>query len=308
MFPSVVVRASALGDEQAQSLAAPDTVTLRGTAYWVGRTALIQGEAKSLTGLDRDWVFSEEHDVLLLAAVKRAITAGFVPHSALIVIGLPAEFYSAQRKEFAKRVSELMAAAKYERVRVKIQQQPYGVLQTLALTAEGQPAHIDLDDQTWAVVDVGEFTTDVLILHGGQIVERSRGSFVGVKSVKDRLSKLLAARSLPNGLVELNDAVQKGHVRQYGQVVDVRKQLEEAARPFEDMVINECRRLFGDLAERLDGVAVAGGGAELVRPALAKRFPHDGFVQVVPDSRLAIAEGFCRFGLYLATKEQPLPA
>ena len=299
LFPSVVTRAVALSDEPANFAAHLDVVTVRRTRFFVGKTAIIQGDAKSLTGLERDWVFSDEHDVLIMAALRRASAAGFQADGSILVIGLPSEFYIAQRKEVARRLAELIAT-EYNQVHVKVQQQPWGVLQTLALQPDGFLADGGaIDDQAWAVIDVGEFTTDVLVMREGQVVEKSRGSFVGAKAIKDRLAKALAARSLPNGLVDLNDALQRGHVKQFSSWIDVSQLVVEAARPFEDEVLNEASRLFGSLVEHLDGILLAGGGAPLVKNAVAQRYAHPNFVRVIPDSRIAIAEGFCRFALYM---------
>ncbi|HBJ83888.1 MAG TPA: hypothetical protein DDZ88_08475, partial [Verrucomicrobiales bacterium] len=81
-------------------------------------------------------------------------------------------------------------------------------------------------------------------------------------------------------------------------------------------IANKAGQLFGDSARSLSGIRVAGGGAPLIRDAIAARWTDsplggvipDDFVAVVPNARFAVAEGFLRFALGLQRSRDAVAA
>ncbi|MDZ4283096.1 MAG: hypothetical protein U1C04_20310 [Hydrogenophaga sp.] len=80
-------------------------------------------------------------------------------------------------------------------------------------------------------------------------------------------------------------------------------------------IAKKAGQLFGELVRSLGGIRVAGGGAPLVRDAIAKwtdsasggTVPAE-YVIVVPNARFVVAEGFLRFALGLELKRAQVAA
>ena len=64
-----------------------------------------------------------------------------------------------------------------------------------------------------------------------------------------------------------------------------------------DEVVDTATRLMEPYARRLDGVIVAGGGADMVYGVLRDRWPH---AIKAEDPRFSVAEGMRRFGAALS--------
>jgi hypothetical protein len=102
-------------------------------------------------------------------------------------------------------------------------------------------------------------------------------------------------------LVEAMVPVEKGHVVDYGARVDIAPFLSAAQAVLVDDVVDTAARLLDRDARGLNGIVVAGGSASLIGDAPRARFRH---ALIDPNSRLAVAEGFCRLGCALRAGER----
>ena len=67
-----------------------------------------------------------------------------------------------------------------------------------------------------------------------------------------------------------------------------------AIAEFATYIMDEISKRFGDKAQRLDGVIIAGGGSYIVGQEIMSIYPN-GFIPTNP--RFSVAEGYSRFGL-----------
>ncbi|AEA65794.1 ParM/StbA family protein [Burkholderia gladioli] len=306
-FPTCVDEAIAISDDATRVQADRETVEVAGKKYFFGATAMKQGSSRSFVGQNKDWVFTAAHDVLLLGGVK-TILAKFdeAPARIVLVLGLPAENFNAHKDELQKRALELVSSylgAATTSVRVKIQPQPYGALQNIIFLPTGEVnTRTDVDKQTWGVIEIGHYTTDYLLSEEGDMVQRAFGSSEGVSAVYNRLEHVLADKKLNTSLKSIHQAVTTGVVRNYGQEVDVSKEVQSIVEPFARKLIDDAKRRFGQSLSDMHGIFIAGGGAEVpaVYDLIHAEFPH---AIKTGEPQYSVAEGFTRLALFVANNQ-----
>jgi plasmid segregation protein ParM len=74
----------------------------------------------------------------------------------------------------------------------------------------------------------------------------------------------------------------------------VAAQVEKAVDFVVEKIMNKAAALLSKDVAKLDGVLLAGGGAEIIAAALTAKWPHTVLLE---NPRMAVADGFCRFGM-----------
>lgn len=311
-FPSAFCRAFSMTDASAMARAELDTVRVRSTDYFVGHTAIIQGRDDMLGGLTDEWATRPEHVALILSGLKRLEAQGLKDaSSSLIVVGLPARLFASQRKVYQLAVAEHLPNAQ-----IKVVPQSMGPYYTMLFDEEG--ASLDgFDDSSWAFVEVGQFTTDFALVDRGHVVDRGFDSCDGMRVAAEQLERILMDELKAKvTLAEATGLLANPMLRSFGKQIDVTEQVRRASEILAQSIANKAGQLFGDSARSLSGIRVAGGGAPLIRDAIAARWsdgpmggviPSD-FVAVVPNARFAVAEGFLRFALGLQRSRDAVAA
>lgn len=298
VISTVVIPAMRITDENTAKLAARETVTLDGSSYFFGETAVLQGNATVFSGQERDWVATKTHDVLLIGAWKKAM--GLIkcrPKSVNLVLGLPMAFYSAQKKALKARAEELLTPylLQGQTVRILLRPQSLAPLINLQHLNDGRPnPKYDVAEESWAVIDVGHYTTDFAILLRTQIRDVAGDSISGVSIVYSAVTAEFQDKGYPVVLESIVEAINTKKIRHYG-IIDVSEIVDVATQPLRQVIVDRAKTLFGDVAGRLNGVIVAGGGATLVFDAVKETF---GNAILDASPRLSVAEGMCRWGLY----------
>ena len=306
VFPTCVIPALSLSDDASLASAAKETVKLKGEEYFFGSTAKIQSSSHAFIGENRDWIFTPAHDVLLLGGVKQVLDAyAAPPERFFLVLGLPADNFAAHREALALRALDVVSPYLNElspstRLHIRVQAQPYGVLQNLVFLQAGEiNQKRNIDQESWGVIDIGHFTTDYLLFEDRVMVERAFGSSNGVGAVYQQVTQAFGNRSLPNDLKTVDHAIRARTVKVYGKPVDVSDIVVPIVDAFGQKIVDEAKRRFGERLSTLDGVLVAGGGASLVFDSIVAALPHS---TLPSDPQFTVAEGFARFGLFLATR------
>ena len=302
--PSIAVRARTLDDEGAKISAFRDTVKVGGVPWWVGNTAALQGGAGVNSGLSADWVETPEHDALVVAAFDALREAGFTNENTHFMMGLPPKFMKNQRDGLKQRVNRVA------NVDINVGSQASGPYFQVMLDATGRPAKVqlgggkvkvrELDRESWGVIEVGHFTTDFALIERGVAIQDASTSVSGVRPTVERLTTSLSAKYTVDELM-VAEAMGTGTIRQYGQDVNIAKEVAEAIGELTEEISEAANRVIGSRAHKLDGIVLAGGGASLVAKGLvaSRKWPH---VVVAPDARWSVADGLARFALALATQ------
>lgn len=292
LIPSIVSPAIDLADETTAARAALDTVEVAGRKYFTGDTARLQGGASMTVGLSHDWINSTEYLVLVKAALKRLADRG-VPglDEPFIVLGTPAKLYGAQKERLIARTSEVVGAE------MKVLPQPMGAFCSFFQDQRGVPIKENQFDgsrlRSWAVVEVGHYTTDFLLMREGQYIERVADSCEGINYAAEHLVRLLAKENVQVTLLQAEEALRTKKVFHFG-ARDVSEQVSKAVDFVVQKILAKANSLLSNEVSTLDGVLLAGGGAEIISDALRQKWPH---TVLLDNPRMAVADGFCRFGM-----------
>lgn len=289
LFPTAVIPAFEIHDEVAAARARRDTFKVDGKNYFVGETAVLQGRMNSTPGLFENWVDTPEHSALLLAGYRRAVDAG-AQEDALVVLGLPASLFARQRDKLREHASRLLGT------QVMVMSQPFGPYSELMLDERGQlkSSHA-LETESWAVIEVGYFTTDFTMIQGGVWIEEKTTSCGGVRLATERLQRTLSIKGTQATLLECEDILRTRKMLSYGQYIDMSREVGDAMLPLAAEIMDTANRLFASDARRLNGIIITGGGSDLVFQHLKGQWPN----AVQPkDPRFSVAEGMRRQGEY----------
>ena len=291
LFPSAVCPAFTINDERGAARAAAETVFVDGRHFFIGETALLQGGDDLSGGLRDDWVYSDQHAALFLGGLKKLHSTGMVGiDTALIVVGLPGALYASQKAGLGQALGKLVPRAE-----IRVMPQPMGPYQELVFTVDGQENRsVNADDDSYAVIEVGQYTTDFALLLHGHTIENAFGSCDGMRIAAEHLQRSLRQSQLSVSMVEATDLLRTRTLRNFGERIDVGEHVTRAVDPLAAQIVDKANQLIGKSARSLDGILVAGGGAPLVLGALQKTWPH---ARLSANSRFSVAEGFCRYSM-----------
>lgn len=291
LFPSIAIQAVPIADEMEAERAQLETVAINGDQWFFGRTAEVQSVGNYALGLTNSWIESKEHSALFLGAIKKLKIMGMRDvDQSLFVVGLPTNQH-AQKKSVLKNILSKLVPG----IEIRVAPQPMGALQCDLLAEDGiEHDGRFLADESIAVIEVGYYTTDFLLMQRGTWTERGCDSTGGVRLATERLSKLIFEKhKFEPDLHECQDILISGRVQHFNKWIDVSAEACVAKDMLVGKIVDEADRLFSPVARRLNKVLVAGGGAPLVISGLSSKWPH---TEMISDHRMAIADGFCRMG------------
>lgn len=290
LFPSAVVRASDLSDEAAAARAAAETVRIGAAAYFVGDTARVQGGPSVPSRLTDDWIETEEHKALLLHAWEQFVLATGVKGRALVVLGLPGRLYSSQKTA----LSDVARALLPREAEVKVVAQPKAPFHAFMQDERGD-LQVDRDlEATYAVVDVGRYTTDLAVIVGGVLYEAGLASTSGTQLAEQSMLAALGRRGIRATLSDAERALERRFAYNRGVRVDVGAEADESSAAIAQDVVDQVERVVAPFNAQLAGLILAGGGAPLVAAALRAKWDA---VTVPKDPRYEVAEGMVRWGV-----------
>lgn len=301
LFPSLVSRS--FGHDLSDGVIAKrDTVIVEvdGNRYEVGPDVELALRTHSSRVLHRDFVDTPEY----LALLRGALAYMRLPVIDLLVVGLPVSWLAMKSSALKERLTGEHPAGDAGVVRVEkvlVLAQPLGGFIDYALSSG---RYGQLRETRNLVIDPGFFTVDWVLARGVQPISERCGSYPGGTSAV--LSKFADSLGKEQGL-ELDDplvldrALRTGRLSLYGREIPVARHLA-AARCLADEAATAVANGVGD-GRDIDAIVLVGGGAELFRPALGRRFPRH-LLHVVPDPVFANVRGFQRAGGELMRRRQ----
>jgi plasmid segregation protein ParM len=267
--------------------------------WFVGDAALEQSGLKTRRQ-DRGWIETPEYLALLLAAISELTTATGITIE--LVTGLPVSYFAdrAALSERLKAVHNVKRAGRRRGQRTEITEVvilPQGLAAVLseALDERGKIRPGPVAEGTVGLIDIGGHTVNVATFTELREIARQTASIdAGMWGPLTEIGKRINAAYPGQELRghEIVEAVKTGTIRHYGQERDVSGIAQDVLKPFARQILAEASQVWGSAA-RLDVLLVAGGGAEVVGPALAAEYPH---AQVVHNPQWANVEGYLRFG------------
>ena len=300
IFPTSVAKARPLIFESLMSGAQADTVTFDGEDYWTGGTAIVQAMGADPLGRSDTWILSKEHDILIKSAVSRLMAQGmpYQPENAFVALGVPSRVFRERQDLVAalrKATAQALAVNDIEPA-VFVHAQPLGVIAAHTLDPDGfTKEDRDIENESYAVVDVGQYTTDLSAVVRGEPVIEATASCEGMELISNHLRAHLRTLDLEFPLLDLATLLANPQLRARGKTHDLKECLDEAiSQVLVPKIISAITETFNPvLLQSVDTILIAGGGAPVVFAAL-KRHPKLLHAQIVEDPRWSISEGFAR--------------
>lgn len=266
--------------------------------WFVGEAAIEQSGLKTRRQ-DRRWIETPEYMALMLAAITELTPATGV--TVELVTGLPVAYF-ADRGALRARlldVHQVKRAGRRRGQRVEIRDVvilPQGLAAVLseALNENGKVKPGPVSEGTVGLVDVGGHTVNIATFAELREIARQTasidaGTWGPLTEISKRVNAAFPGQELRGH--EIAEAVKRGTIRHYGEDRDISGIAADVLRPFARQILAEASQVWGNAA-RLDVLLVAGGGAEIVGPALIAEYPH---ARVVQNPQWANVEGYLRF-------------
>lgn len=300
LFPSIACLAQPISSPAEAERAKAETVEVGGRDWFVGDTARHQGKAATASGLNDRWVETDEFAALVELA-KRRIEAAGVKGQQFWIVGLPVGSYVPHRDAVGRRMTSILG----QDARVLVMQQPDAAYFAHIYTRQGglRPG-VSPTNESWAVVDVGYFTTDFVLYENGRYIESCSGRYEGVRVVAETVMRALEARGIKRTLIDIERILPVGKLRHMGEEVDVSMEIDDAFAQLFSNIFDQASRLLGDRVELLSGVLVAGGSASALATRMKAVWRHTRLVSddhqedcaALHGSRFIISEGYYRYG------------
>lgn len=296
-FPSLVAPNRDFSDDEAERRADLDRVEVDGRTFLTGDSVRLQVGQGGSVGLSHDWTTRIEYRALVASAMKRLRLQASLGENPLIVVGTPAENFRATRDQLKA------ATASTVQGEVRVLMQPTGAYFAHVLSSTGLPIMSELERNghkcNWAVIEIGHFTTDILLMRENVAVEDAIGSAEGVVEAAKSVVAKLAARGISVDNLAAEAALQSRAIRHNGWI-DVSAEVDRATEELSQKIFSKAEALLSRHVAQVDGVLLAGGGAPLFAESMKRRWPH---TMALPEPRHAVAEGFCRWGVGMVRRD-----
>ena len=297
LYPSVVSGAVELMEANARRVAERETVEVDGRRWFFGETAVTQGSSDSESGMSENWITTSAYSALVAGAFMKLAQRPdkISTENAIIVVGLPARYMMTQKKPLTELMQRLAPSAQ-----IVVLPQPLGPFMCLQFDENGkEDKERNIGKKTFGIIEVGHFTTDFGVIKNGLWVDKNAGSCEGAHVVVEKVAKLIKEqRGHSLTLVETTKAIVDGSFMEFGTPVDVTPFVAASTQVLVDKVLDTVDRLMDRDARSFDGIAVAGGAAQILFPMIKAKYRH-AFLSSEKDSRMAVAEGFYRGGCAL---------
>jgi plasmid segregation protein ParM len=270
-------------------------------ALFVGELASKQGRPGAIRSpRDRNRV-TDPITTHLADAAFAMLLPGAEHVRARVVTGLPVAYYrdAFQLSQHLLGTHRILLEGRSLTVEVEdvlVVPQPFGALLSLILDERGKmiTSALELVEGRVAVMDIGTYTTDLILVEGLEYIEaRSSSIEVGVSTAIEMIRKvLLDDYRVSYEQHELEQAMRRGWLVIDGQKHPLNGLASERLDPIARSIEAQARTLWN--ISTLTALVLAGGGALALRPWLEPRFKQAIYA---PDAAMANAAGFLRYGL-----------
>ena len=179
---------------------------------------------------------------------------------------------------------------------VSVMPQPYAVIYSQMLTADGQINKAHTAKFT-GVIDAGGYTTDAALDHEGTYIDSASGSVeMGISSAQEEIANLLLRNHEQKPSYEaLERCLRTGFYRVRGEDVDYQDQVYQALEPLRSSTMAMMGNKWQVGAE-IDAIYVAGGGASVVYDVIKAAYSQ---AKLVDNPQMAIALGYLNYALFV---------
>lgn len=302
VFPSIVAPA-APADYSGGAIGRRNTVVVEvgNSAYEVGPDAELVTGTHTIRVLHGQFATTSEY----LALLRGALSYSEVERVDLLVVGLPVSYLSDRAAALRSLVegAHLLSSTRTVHVaKVLVLAQPLGGLAYHAMTHGTYGRFLQSRN---LIIDPGFFTVDWMTTKGLQPLPKRCGSFAGgVHALVRAMTSAIASdlRTPLDELPPLDAALREGHFTLFGRRIPLKAQHLESARGVADEAAHAIANSVG-AGRDIETIVLVGGGAELFRDAITRRFPHHA-VHIVPEPVFANVRGFQLIGEEVVRRSQ----
>jgi len=289
-FPAMVMPALTIQDANESMRSERETVTVNNRKFFYGETALAHSKGDTIFGLNDTWVQSDHHEALVAASIQE-LMAREIPldPNTLIMAGLPIKSFTESKSLIADQFKKLTQAE------IRVVPQPFGPYFYAMLDNTGkQHPGKEITQDSYAVCDIGWFTTDIIVMRKGRYNQSCSGSAEGAHiAAKFLKTDLYQEKGLNTTLQACEEALRTNHITYRGKI-DVSDYVKKAKSHLAEHVSDRIKDYLGPVVDEVSSIYIAGGGANLVHPTLRQTWSH---AELVAEPRMSIAEGMRRMGL-----------
>ena len=273
-------------------------ITLEGETCFVGSLALRQGKFARST-LDRSRTKNREFRFLSLTALALLAETPFDEFS--IVTGLPVDDYDDRgliEENLSGRFRIDIAGREFQfNVRnIMVVPQPYGALMDLIFKDTRGNIDEKYSDAQVGIIDIGYKTTDFVVVHKGEYIQKLSGSLKkGISTFYQAAIPKLSAHYQGNWDLQMVDvALRDGFINCLGNRIEIDPELinQELEGLADEIVSWIYTRWSG---EPVDYFVCTGGGSIPLKHLLRKAFPQMSFAE---NPQQANVQGFYKGAWY----------
>lgn len=175
--------------------------------------------------------------------------------------------------------------------------QPFGSLFFTIFNLDGKITNPQLARSQVGVIDIGMYTTDIVIASNGLYVEPGSGSTTTAMAKIYELTALAIEETYNRSLShhQVDQAIQDGFINVRGQKHKLYHLVEPIIQGVASDILATVATKWSDYESGLDTILISGGGASTIGPYLTDRFPH---LAILPDSHITNVIGYYRYGLF----------
>lgn len=289
-FPTLIARARG-GAFVVKGQEPIHTIEVGGKNYCVGKDAMQSSNV--LTTRYETW-FKED---VYLAFYKKALSH-VAPGVIDVVTGLPVSAYNQWHGELKNRLTgEFVVNGKTYRVdNVTVMPQPFGSFSNFVLDANGEQANDDAMQETIGIIDIGNRTTDFILVESGTWKEEGASGTIntGVSDMLGQISKrVLETYNVDLTPLQIREAIRSRTIKAFGKPKDIGAIIDKEADFFATNIEHTARTFWGT-GGNVDTVLLVGGGAEIFKKSMENLFPH---LTVPKDPAFSNAKGFWKYGV-----------
>jgi len=266
-----------------------NVVKIDGRMYTVGESAERQ-RLPIISVQSRNMIESVGYRALLLASLD-----GDYESSHSIVTGLPLSYFNADKLRVMSKFKETLPNCQ-----TRVVPQPMGSFYDALFDDEGNVQNITFLDKRIAVLDIGTYTTDLLVADKGTPVAGVSASVeIGIDTLFKSIQKSLmhVRRNITNG--EIEKALKTNTIIKDGEQMDISYILSENKAAVASNVWSWVNAKLGGTEEDIEIIVLTGGGGEILR-----NYFLQGNISMPKSPFLANARGFCKIARRLYGKAE----
>jgi hypothetical protein len=270
-----------------------------------GRKSFLTGDRADAINRHRDtvgdtpqWVLTEDHEVLLVSALKRLFeTRAAKDDEVFLTVGLPAEVFVRHpqlRSVLGTEASRIARRILGCEVKAFVQAQPVAAFVSWAFDTEGVEKE-DKAGRRCGIIDVGQGSTDFTVVIDGAPQLEFTSSCGGVDVIVPHINSVLGPDGMKVRAADLERHLRDGlSIR--GEKRDVRELIRSAVlEQLLPMILRHLdSRRYESVLQEVDCILVAGGGADLVFADLKQRDQTRHAVRL-DSPLLAVADGLAKY-------------